>query len=45
MGWFIIAFDCVRIWSIYKHEWLPTILVFVLSMVEPAMDLVSFEYI
>ncbi|KAK7693026.1 hypothetical protein QCA50_002591 [Cerrena zonata] len=33
------AFDCVRIWSICQHAWIPTVLVFVLSMFEPAINI------
>ncbi|KAK7688739.1 hypothetical protein QCA50_008278 [Cerrena zonata] len=33
------SFDCVRIWSIYQHAWIPTVLVFVLSMFEPAINI------
>ncbi|KAK7688761.1 hypothetical protein QCA50_008300 [Cerrena zonata] len=33
------AFDCVRIWSICQHAWTPTVLVFVLSMFEPAINI------
>lgn len=35
------AFDCIRIWSICQHEWLPTLLVFVFGMADPAINLVS----
>ncbi|KAK7688710.1 hypothetical protein QCA50_008248 [Cerrena zonata] len=37
------AFDCVRIWSICQHAWIPTILVFVLSMFEPAINIVHWQ--
>ncbi|KAK7688727.1 hypothetical protein QCA50_008266 [Cerrena zonata] len=33
------VFDCVRIWSICQHAWIPTVLVFVLSMFEPAINI------
>ncbi|KAK7688753.1 hypothetical protein QCA50_008292 [Cerrena zonata] len=37
------AFDCVRIWSICQHAWIPTVLVFVLSMFEPAINIVHWQ--
>ncbi|KAK7688752.1 hypothetical protein QCA50_008291 [Cerrena zonata] len=37
------AFDCVRIWSICQHAWIPTVLVFVLSMFEPAINIALFN--
>ena len=36
-----LAFDCARVWGISGHKWVPTILVAVLSMSEPAINLVN----
>lgn len=35
-----IAFDCLRVWGITQHQWIPTILVFALSMFDPAVNIV-----
>lgn len=33
----------MRIWGIYEHKWLPALVVFFLSMAEPAINIVSFD--
>ena len=35
-----LAFECVRIWSICGHQWIPTATVFALSMFSPAVEIV-----
>ena len=37
----VLAFDCIRTWSICGHQWIPTATVFALSMFSPAIDIVS----
>ena len=36
-----VVFDAVRIWSICGHKLVPTLVVFVLGMFEPAVNIVS----
>ena len=38
--WKMLAFDCIRIWAICGHSWLPTCIVFALSMFPPAINIV-----
>ena len=38
------VFGCIHIWSIYEHHWFPTTIVFVLSMFEPIINVVSLLY-
>ena len=35
-----LAFDCVRVWAVCGHKWLPTFIVFILSMSVPAINIV-----
>ncbi|KAK7688689.1 hypothetical protein QCA50_008227 [Cerrena zonata] len=33
------SFNCIRVWSICQHAWIPTMVVFLLSMFNPAINL------
>lgn len=37
------AFDVLRIWGICQHKWIPTAVVFLLSMFGPAVNIVSVD--
>ena len=38
---FLPGFDCLRVWVICEFEWIPLIIVFILSMFIPAINIVS----
>lgn len=37
----ILAFNCLRVWGITQHQWLPTLFVFVFSIFDPVINTVS----
>ena len=39
-----LAFDCIRIWGITQHQWVPTMIVFCLGMFDPVINIVSISY-
>ncbi|KAK7684425.1 hypothetical protein QCA50_012372 [Cerrena zonata] len=36
------VFDCLRIWGITQHRWFPALLVFTLSMFDPAINIYNY---
>ena len=42
MKWFdhVKAFDCIRVWALCHHGWIPTLIVFALSVFDPAINIV-----
>ncbi|KAK7688683.1 hypothetical protein QCA50_008221 [Cerrena zonata] len=36
-------FNCLRIWSICQHQWVPTLLVFTLGMFDPAINIYAYS--